>query len=296
MTRILYQYPHYFYRILLIYKESAYSRYFKKKEPKGDVRFLKQLHDQHFCMVEKAIAFLRKEELQVTPLKRAEFLPMRLIHDVDLVITIGGDGTFLDTSHCVKGIPMWGINSTPSHSVGYFMSATPSNFERQWRKLIRGQLPVFLLQRLQVRLNGHPLPELVLNDLLMTHVNPAAISRYELRIGARKEEQRSSGLWIAAAAGSTAAIRSAGGEVLALESKQIQYLARELYHGRRERYHLAKGVCDSKVRIRVVSHMHEAACYLDGPRVSYSMNYGDQVEVQLSPQPLRVVGHPGKKR
>ena len=273
--------------ILLIYKESAYSRYFKGKQPKGEIRLLKELHDQHFCMVEKAISFLRKEGIKVIPLKRAQ---LRQIHDVDLVITIGGDGTFLDTAHFVKNIPMWGINSTPSDSVGYLMSATARNFENQWRQLIQEKLPILKLQRLEVVISGRPLPELVLNDLLVDHTNPAAISRYELTIGARREEQKSSGIWIATATGSTAAIRSAGGKVLPLESKQIQYLVREPYHGRQNRYHLVRGVVTPKTEIKVISQMHEAACYLDGPRVWYPIGYGDKIEVRLARQSLQVVG------
>ena len=276
-------------RIVLIYKESTYSRYFKGKKFNPEIRLLKELHDKHFCMVEKVISFLRKEGMQVTPLKRAQLKPIQ-DQDIDLVITIGGDGTFLDTSHFVREVPMWGINSTPSHSVGYFMSATPQNFESQWGKLIQGQLPRLKLHRLKIKVNGRNLPKLILNDLLVAHVNPSSISRYELQVGTRKEEHKSSGLWIATAAGSTAAIRSAGGKVLPLESKQIQYLVREPYHGRQNRYHLVKGVVTPKTEIKVISQMHEAACYLDGPRVLYPIGYGDRIEIKLSERSLSVMG------
>lgn len=276
------------HRIVIVYKESTYSRYFKGKALKGEVRLLKELHDKHFCIVERVVLFLRKEGIQVTPLKRAQLKP---IQGVDLVITIGGDGTFLDTAHFVKDIPMWGINSTPTYSAGFLMSATPQNFEQQWRLLVQGKLPVLKLHRLQVLVNGRKLPELVLNDVLIAHANPAAVSRYELRVGdRRKEEQKSSGLWISTAAGSTAATQSAGGKILPLESKQIQFIARELYHGRHHRYRLAKGIVSPKTKIQVISQMHEAGCYLDGPRVWYPIRYGDRVEVESASRPLQVIG------
>ncbi|MBI1976588.1 MAG: NAD(+)/NADH kinase [Candidatus Omnitrophica bacterium] len=287
-------------KITIVYKESTYSRYFKGKTLKGEVRLLKELHDEHFCMVEKVVSFLRREGIQVMPLKRAQ---LKRIRNADLVITIGGDGTFLDTAHYVNDIPMWGINSTPTHSAGFLMAAAPENFERRWKLLVGARpfdgaqgehavplLPVLKLQRLQVLINGRKLPELVLNDVLIAHANPAAVSRYGLRVDDRKEEQKSSGLWISTAAGSTAATQSAGGKVLPLESRQIQFIARELYHGRRHHYRLAKGVVSPQTKIAVVSQMHEAGCYLDGPRVWYPIHYGDRVEVKSVNRPLAVIG------
>jgi len=44
--------------------------------------------------------------------------------------------------------------------------------------------------------NGEPIPELVLNEVLIAHSNPAATSRYIIEVDDMKEEQRSSGLWI----------------------------------------------------------------------------------------------------
>ena len=55
---------------------------------------------------------------------------------------------------------------------------------------------------------------------------PAAMTSYTLDIGSVSEPQRSSGLWIATAAGSTAAIRAAGGCILPLRSRKLQYLVR----------------------------------------------------------------------
>ena len=44
----------------------------------------------------------------------------------------------------------------------------------------------------------------VINDVLIAHKNPAATSRYLLELNKTKEEQRSSGIWIATPMGSTA--------------------------------------------------------------------------------------------
>jgi len=48
------------------------------------------------------------------------------------------------------------------------------------------------------------------------------VSRYYLKIGNLREEQRDSGLWISTAAGSSGAIRSAGGKLFKNEEKKMQ--------------------------------------------------------------------------
>src|ERR1019366_7356859 len=42
----------------------------------------------------------------------------------DLVVTVGGDGTLLAASHGIgPGIGLLGVNSAPSHSLGFFWRA-----------------------------------------------------------------------------------------------------------------------------------------------------------------------------
>ena len=61
-------------------------------------------------------------------------LRRRDVVGADLIITIGGDGTFLRASHCVEtaadggSVPMLGINSAPRSSVGFFCAATADDF------------------------------------------------------------------------------------------------------------------------------------------------------------------------
>ena len=61
----------------------------------------------------------------------------------------------------------------------------------------------------------------VLNDILICHHNPGAMSRYYLTVGRVREEQRSSGVWIATAAGSSGGLHSAGGKVLPRKIKNF---------------------------------------------------------------------------
>jgi NAD+ kinase len=146
------------------------------------------------------------------------------------------------------------------------------------------------LARLQVAINGKTLPYTALNDLLISHANPAAMTSYTLRIDAVSEPQKSSGLWIATAAGSTAAIRAAGGRVMPLRSRKLQYLVREPYFGDGCRYRLLKGLVAPQTVFEVTSKTRRGRLFIDGPHLRVSLGLGDVLSVSTAAPPLRVLG------
>ncbi len=145
------------------------------------------------------------------------------------------------------------------------------------------------LNRMRIVLNRRPVDLHVLNDVLITHRRPGGMSRYWLKVGRVQEEQRSSGLWIATAAGSTAAIRSAGGRVLPRASRSLQYRLRELYAPGRNRGRLKGGVVPAGMTIRIGSLMKKGLICVDGEHVTLPFRYGDGLEIRPSPYPLRWV-------
>jgi len=223
--------------------------------------------------------------------------------DFDLVVTVGGDGTLLTTSHAVgMETPILGINSAPEHSVGFFCAARKGGVLAGLEAALAGTMQRTVVSRMEVELNGVSLTRRVLNDALFCHEIPAATSRYILGVtsganGAgdgepqdREEEQKSSGLWIGPAAGSTAAQRSAGGRVLPLTSRRIQYVVREPYTPTGERLALSRGVVGDRGCIVIRSKMRQAKLFLDGPHVVHEVGLGDVVTLRRSTEPLTVLG------
>ena len=207
----------------------------------------------------------------------------------DGVIAVGGDGTFLEASHSVRNQWMLGVNSDPKRSVGYFCSTTAPTFGRTIVRMMEGQERIQRLQRIALKLNGAGLPALALNDILITHRKPSAMSRYWIQIGRACEEQRSSGLWIATPAGSTGAIRSAGGRLLSPSAKMFQYRPRELYRGPAWRYRFTGGLLMPGQRLLVGCLMEEALICVDGEHVTFPFRYGDILQVTMSRSPLLFV-------
>lgn len=282
--------------ILVIYKNSTYEKYalregryrLSAKILKQDLHTLKKLkkaHEAHLKTLSEVKKILKEKKVNFKIGSRRK---IETVKGFDLIITVGGDGTFLRTSHHVSSELMLGVNSSPRASVGALLSTTLENFQEKLEQILLGNYKVKELTRLSIWLNEKKLPSPALNDILFANRCPAGTSRYLLKIDHQKEEQKSSGVWITTAAGSTAAIKAAGGTVLPHISKKIQFLVREPYQGSRK-YRLIKGVLSPASKIELINHMMNAALYVDGMQSIYPLQFGNHITIKASPLPLRVV-------
>lgn len=273
------------------------ARLLRKHDP--TVARLRQSHDAHEQTVREVETSLAELGAEVVfrggPRGR---IPTR----IDLVVTVGGDGTLLAASHQLgDGIPLLGINSAPESSVGFFCGARQGAAKATIARALAGTLGKTELTRMRVTLNGKCLHARVLNEALFCHTSPAATSRYilEIRDGRGvlgEEDQRSSGVWVGPAAGSTAAQRSAGGRVLPLGSDRLQYVVREPYTPAGGQFRFAKGLLDAGTRLTLRSKMREAKVFLDGHRLVHSVTIGDVLVLERSPEALTVLGIAKKRR
>jgi NAD+ kinase len=209
----------------------------------------------------------------------------------DLVVPVGGDGTFLQAARSVHRTPLLGVNSDPQRSEAVFCGATRRTFKRLCQRALEGRLKALRIYRLVLALNGRPLATRALNDVLLAHDDPATMSRYRLRIGGREELQKSSGLWVSTAAGSSSAVWAAGGTRLPWGAATFQYKPRELYRGRLSHSRMAGGVLGPRSRLRITWLMRRGAAFVDGPHVKIPLRFADQLDIRLSlADPLHVLG------
>lgn len=279
-------------KFVLEVSDPLVARLLRKRD--ATVSRLKQSHEEHEATlreVEDALDQLGAEVVfRGGPRAR---VPQR----TDLVITVGGDGTLLAASHLLgEGIPLLGINSAPGHSVGFFCGATRGDLVRTIERALAGELTRTELTRMRVELNGRCLHARVLNEALFCHASPAATSRYILKLSAGEEDQRSSGLWVGPAAGSTAAQKSAGGRILALQSDKLQYVVREPYTPAGGHFRYARGLVGASEKLVLRSKMREAKVFLDGHRIVHSVTLGDVLTLRRSAESLTVLGIAKKRR
>ncbi|MFO1464514.1 MAG: NAD(+)/NADH kinase [bacterium] len=214
---------------------------------------------------------------------------LKKIGNYDLVVTVGGDGTFLDISHALDKQVLLGVNSAPIDSTGALCRARIDNFLSTLVDLISGKLKPRWIPRLKVKVNGKALPYPVLNEVLFANQSSAGTARYLIIADRQREEQKSSGVWVAAPTGSTAAIRSAGGKPMPIDKAAMQYVVRELFPEPKKKLRIQQGILPKGKRLTIFSKMRQGALFVDGNKISVPLNFGDKVEISPDGKPLHAV-------
>jgi NAD+ kinase len=282
-------------RVLVVYKKSFLESHAADRTLLGRlparqrVRYVRS-DGANRATIQAVVEFLR-HKAKVTLVDRAS---LARNPRYDLIVTIGGDGTFFAASHHVGSTPVIAVNSDPTNSLGLFACCDRENFSAPLARAIDHELPVLKLNRLSVTINREKVRELVVNDLLFAHRNAAAMSHYEFAAGGPGEVQRSSGIWIANAGGSTAGIRAAGGTRMPIDSRRIQWLVREPYGWPYPRYRLLRGMAQRSIDLLVL--MGEAGLWLDGSRLRYDLALGDRVTIRTGAAPLHLLGYDDARR
>jgi len=210
------------------------------------------------------------------------------IKNADLVITIGGDGTFLKTAHHVYDIPILGINAEPGMKEGFFTCCHKYNYKKKLKAVLEGKYKILDLLRLEGRLNNKKLP-IALNEYFIGCKKPYHMSEYYLKIRNKRELQRTSGLLIGTPAGSYAWIKSAHGKNMSLASRNYQFVAREPYHGNLVKQRILKGILRHNEKVQVVSKMPRGMVVVDSLPKEYKFSYGDKLIVGASKHMLKLV-------
>lgn len=266
-------------KILVYIKKSAYSLQHDNSE-----QALKA-HEQHARAIHIVQSILAKSGLEFFLENRKK---IRSLKGYNLVMTLGGDGTFLRASHQIQRQLILGINSMPTMSVGALLSIHVAEFSRKLDEIRGRTYQVQKWSRLQITVNGKKLPVLAVNDVLFANHSPGGMSRYIMGVGNQHEEQKSSGIWIATAAGSTAAIRTAGGKKMSRGSQSMQFLVREPYLGV-QHYKLLQGTIAPKHSLVLVNKTSRASLFIDGLQFVHPLHFGDEIHIKKSPLALHVV-------
>jgi NAD+ kinase len=276
--------------LLVVVKTTSYATYVEEqKDPlttallaRNDPTVARVLrsHTDHAATVTEVLAAIEELGAKALPVTNAA-LRDYIDEPADLVVTIGGDGTLLTASHQVsETTPILGVNSAPEHSVGYFCGARKGKVKAALAAALDGTMRPTVVSRMQVDLNGVTVSRRVLNDALFCHEVPAATSRYILSIHdddagePREEEQKS----------------SAGGRILPLTSRRIQYVVREPYTPRGKPLALSRGTIDDGGSIVIRSKIRQGRLFLDGPHVVHEVGLGDVITLRRSPETLTVLG------
>ncbi len=245
-------------------------------------RALDKMHAAALSAVERSLSAMKIEY----GISSREEIPARF--KADLIVPVGGDGTFLAAAHAAGNVPLLGVNASPDSSVGFFCAAKASDFTSFIERICEGRIKPLNLPLIETTIDKKAIACMALNDVLFAADSPAEAARYTLKVGDKKETQRSSGIWIAAGPGSTAAINAAGGKAMPIESRRIQYLVREPCPMPGSRYNLTRGILPAGASIEIFSETKRASVYVDGHGHSFRVPRGSTISCRIANQSLSV--------
>jgi NAD+ kinase len=209
------------------------------------------------------------------------------VDQFDAVIAVGGDGTVLEASQHVDNsrVPILGLRSSPQ-SIGHLCAYDRTEIDSLIQDLKSQEFKFVLAHRLRAVIhslnsNAEIQTQSILNDFLFCNANPAATTRYRISIDDKSEPQMSSGIWLSAPAGSSAAIQSAGGIPMSLSESKFQFKVRELYHPAGVKLDITGDIFDPDYEVLVIESLSESAILApDGHQNSYALGYGDRITFQ----------------
>lgn len=313
---------------------------------------LRDRHDSHQACVRELCELIRREVPDpgsVSVVSRDD-LGRQHLDGVDLLVAVGGDGTVLSATHFVDsqtkggewgtGPAVLGVNSDPTRacerveasgpgrvipderrSFGALCFAAANTLQDIVPKVLRGELDHAIQRRHRIAvtvrgtLSETRLPP-ALNDILVSHPSPAAVSRFRLdavrndapgvpsATGAADEfsfNAWSSGLWVATATGATGVMASAGGDAAVdAKSPDLQFLVREHLIGENDDVAFVRakshGFIDTSHHLKLRWNSQYGAVYIDGHHTRFDLELGDQIFVSSHASPLRIFARDAAER
>lgn len=237
-------------------------------------------HEEHKRTVDIVEALRAKSKLSWLTADSPDDVSEEL---ADLVLTVGGDGTFLAAAKHLREVPIFGLNSSPSTSTGHYCASTAEHFEARLGDILEGRVRPRSFSRLRVRVAGVECGDAILNEVLFSQRSPIRSTRYGLLVNGEAELHLSSGLWVSTASGSTGALMSAGGEPMKEGDLRLQYLVREPSRHYKPLPRLLQGY--SK-RVDIVSRSDNNVLYFDGHEDGISVSRRERVTITSDGAPL----------
>ncbi len=289
--------PRRFNRALVVWKKT----YLTEVREQNDQRVLRLIAENH-PSVAKVLRTHEENEQTVAAIKselERNGIAYTLVHrdamerelltgTYDLVVTAGGDGTVLDVSHYLgSNVPVLGVNSAPSSSHGHWCIATAKNFAAVLNDILAGLRQPLNIMRLRLTLDGKPLPQLVLNEVLVAHEDIGGTSRYIITVGSQSAEHKSDGLFVGPPGGCTGWMRSYGAELLPIASRKTQYLVRGLIVKPGAKPRLHRGLL-TRAPLTVTSEMPEGKMRIDGRHIVYDFPRGAVLSIAPASEDLRL--------
>ena len=228
---------------------------------------------------------LSKKDINFKCIERSR-LKKTIFKNKNLIIAVGGDGTFLRTSHFIKDEFLFGVNSNPDRKEGFFMSSCKNDFDKKLELFLNNKFYVEKLTRLKSKINKKEVC-LALNEVFIGNKIPYKTSHYKIFFNNKTEEQKSSGVLVGTSSGSNAWLKSAGVKPFS-SSKNFYFIVREPYTGKLTKPLLIKGFISYNKVLKIKFGRDNGIAAVDSNK-KYKFKKGSVIEITISKNPLNVI-------
>mgnify|MGYP002541443882 CR=1 FL=1 len=206
--------------------------------------------------------------------------------DADMVISVGGDGTFLKAASRVgnKNIPILGINTG---RLGFLADVSPAEMEATFKEIHELKYRVEERSVLNIACDGQPLKgyPYALNDIAVLKRDSSSMIAVHTYInGAYLTTYQADGLVIATPTGSTAYSLSVGGPIIVPHSATVA-ITPVAPHSLNVRPIVIRD--DWEIKLEVESRSHNFLVAIDGR--SESCNEGSHLIIRKADYSIKVV-------
>ena len=248
---------------------------------------LKEAHTQQEQTLDTLVNTLKSRSLHYDLVGRFESWPK--LDDYDYVITVGGDGSVLSAAQQIltDRPTLIGIKSSDS-SEGFLCGLEHSKIESFFDALFSHSVKFSSILRLQAEITriadgSFFVTPPALNEFLYSSIFPAGTSRYALNFNNNIEVQKSSGVWVSTAIGTSGSIYASGAKVISPTLNQAVFLVREPYC-RKQKYKLIeKQFNPSTNSLQIENHLRSAILSIDGTNSTVNLEYADRLTFKQAP-------------
>lgn len=269
--------------VIVVTKRTAWEQHNQNPELYGAANHkslgkMRAAHKRHHATLSEVMQELRSLKIRPWLVEGAD-VAFKVQPD-DVVVCVGGDGTVLSASHRAgKDAYLMGINSDSTLSYGRLCNAIWADV----RWIVEKRRKVTKVPRMTVEIDGRVVASRVLNEVLFSHSCPASMTRVVFE----RKTYMCSGLWVGTGAGSTGAIKSAGGRYMPVLSKELQTVVREPFN-----VDTTRCISRQAKKFDLVSKTTDGTLYVDGSFLRIPVGFDQKVRFYQSAEPLQMLGPP----
>ena len=167
-------------------------------------------HQRHYSAYNLLIEQLTKNNLKFSCIKDRQIQETDF-ELYDIVVTLGGDGTFINSCAKILSQKIIGINSEPRKSVGGLARFVPSDIIELCANISTDRLKIENWDRLSAKINGNELPVWAINEILVSKPSIYQTSKLHIKTQNHQAFCYGNGIIISTQRGSTAFYHSASG-------------------------------------------------------------------------------------